>query len=278
LLRLSFSTGTLYHLPLRTTFALAREAGFEGVELVLGLEVIVRGAAYVRQLSKEHSLAVLSVHPPILPYPSHNKGAGILPRLISLAEQTDCTLVVLHPPKATTTEESEWTQFVHALREQRERGGVQVSVENAAIFRPSDTRYLLHDLARLRAFADRYDLPLTFDTAHAGASPYGLLEAYELVAGRVVNVHFSDCVRRHAFANWKWLQTFWQNHQIPGQGTLPLAEFMQALLKGGYGGILTVELSPLALQAWSLSRIRRGLARTVAAVRQLEAQASRSDC
>jgi sugar phosphate isomerase/epimerase len=265
-------------LPLRTTFALAREAGFEGVELVLGPEVIVRGAAYVRRLSREYSLPVLSVHPPILPYPGHNKAAGILPRLVSLAEQTDCTLAVLHPPKATTTEASQWTQFVKALLRQRARGGVQVSVENAAIFRPSDTGYLLHDVRRLRAFADLHNLPLTFDTAHAGTLPYELLEAYAFVDGRVVNVHFSDVARRHGLPKWKWVQTFWQNHQMPGQGALPLAEFMQALLQGGYAGILTVEVSPVALQAWTLSRIRQRLAQAVAAVRQLEAQASRSDC
>ena len=141
----------------------------------------------------------------------------------------------------------------------------------------SDTDYLLHDLRRLRAFADRYDLPLTFDTAHAGTSPYELLDAYEFVQGRVVNLHFSDLAHRHVLPKWKWVQTFWQNHQIPGQGELPLAEFMRVLLRGGYCGILTVEVSPTALQAWSLSRIRRGLARTVAVVRQLEAQASRSD-
>ena len=87
MLRLSFSTATLYHFPLRAAFALAHEAGFEGVELVLGPEVMLRGAAYVRQLSHEYSLAVLSVHPPMIPYPGQNKAARILPYLVSLAEE-----------------------------------------------------------------------------------------------------------------------------------------------------------------------------------------------
>jgi sugar phosphate isomerase/epimerase len=199
----------------------------------------------------------------------------MLPRLVSLAQQVDCSLVVLHPPKATTTKASQWTEFIKALRRERSNADVQISMENASIFRPSDVRYLLHDLRRLRTFSDRYDVPLTFDTAHAGTSPHELLEAYQFVRGRVINVHFSDLVHRPDLPNWKWLQTLLKNHQMPGQGALPLAEFMRVLLADGYSGLITVEVSPTALKAWSRSRIREGLVQAVASVRQLEAKASR---
>ncbi len=276
MLRLSFSTGTLYHFPLRTTFALAREAGFEGVELVFGPEVIVRGAAYVRRLSREYQLPVLSLHPPVVPYPGQNKTDRMLPRLVSLAEQVDCGLIVLHTPKVTTLQETRWTDFVEALLRERERlhAGMQISLENAGIFWESDVRYILHDIRRLRAFADRYDLPLTFDTAHAGTSPYELLEAYALCAGRVVNVHFSDLVHRRIFPDWPPLYTLFRHHQMPGEGVLPLTEFVRVLLTTGYSGIFTLEVSPTALGAWSLSRVRKGLAKAVKFVRRLEADLS----
>ncbi len=277
MLRLSFSTGTLYHLPLRTTFALAHEAGFEGVELILGPQVLLRGAAYVRRLSQEYSLPVLSVHPPIVPYPGQNKAARILPHLFSLAEQVDCDLIVLHTPKTTEAEDSRWTEFVEALTRERSNTGVRVSLENAGIFWESDIHYILHDIRRLRAFADRCDLPLTFDTSHAGTSAYELLEAYALCSGRVVNVHFSDLVHRRIFPDWPPLYTFFKHHQMPGEGVLPLAEFVHMLLRTGYLGIFTLEVSPTAIKAWSLSRIREGLASAVTFVRQLEAEAGRSD-
>jgi len=276
-LRLSLSTGTLYHLPLRTTFALAHEAGFEGVELVQGPGVLLRGAAYVRRLSQEYSLPVLSVHPPIVPYRGQNKAARILPRLVSLAERVDCDLIVLHTPKTTETEDSRWTEFVEALTRERSNTGVRVSLENAGIFWESDIHYILHDIRRLRAFADRLDLPLTFDTSHAGTSAYELLEAYALCSGRVVNVHFSDLVHRRIFPDWPPLYTLFTHHQMPGEGVLPLAEFVHMLLRSGYSGIFTLEVSPTAIKAWSLSRIREGLASAVTFVRQLEAEAGRSD-
>ena len=271
-MKFSFSTGTLYHLPLRTAFALAHEAGFEGVELVLGPEVILRGAAYVQRLSREYQLPVLSLHPPIVPYPGHNKAARILPRLVSLAEQVDCNLVVLHTPKVTTPQKTAWTEFVKTLLRERERlqDKIRISLENAGIFWESDVHYILHDIQRLRAFADRYDLPLTFDTAHAGTSSYELLEAYALCDGRVVNVHFSDLVQRRIFPDWPPLYTFFKHHQMPGEGILPLAEFVRVLLRTGYSGIFTLEVSPTAVGAWSLSRVREGLTRAIKFVRQIE--------
>lgn len=271
MLRLSFSTGTLYHFPLRASFALAHEAGFEGVELVLGPEVVLRGAAYVRQLSREYCLPVLSVHPPIIPYPGQNKAASILPHLVSLAEQVDCDLIVLHPPKTTATDDFHWTEFVAALLRVRETTGLRVSLENAGIFWASDVHYILHDVRRLRAFADRYDLPLTFDTAHAGTSTYELQEAYALLDGRVVNVHFSDLVHRRIFPDWPPLYTFFRHHQMPGDGVLPLTEFVHMLVATGYSGIFTLEVSPTAIQAWSPSRVREGLANLVQFVRRREA-------
>ena len=275
MLRLSFSTGTLYHFSLRRTFRLARDVGFQGVELVLGPEVTLRGASYVRKLSREYEVPVLSVHPPMMPQSGKSKAARIIPRLVSLAEEVDCSLVVLHTPKAATTEEARWTDFVEALLRAHRHcdSRVRLSLENPGLFWESDARYILHDIRRLRAFADRHDMPLTFDTAHAGSSSDDLLEAWALVGDRVVNVHFSDLVHRRIFPDWPPLYTLFRHHQAPGEGVLPLREFVRTLLATGYSGILTLEVSPTAIGAWSPSRAREGLVRAVRFVRELEQDA-----
>ena len=272
MLKLSLSTGTFYHLPLRSTFSLAQDVGFDGGELVLGPEILLRGAAYVRRLSQEYALPVFSVHPPIVPYPGHGKAGRILPRLISLAKEVDCPLVVLHTPKTAGSETPAWTEFVSAVQNQQTHGQVRVSLENGGLFRATDADFLLHDLHRLRAFADRYDLLLTLDTAHAGTAGYELLEAYGLLDGRLANVHYSDLVRRPLFPNWPPLYTFFRHHQMPGQGVLPLAGLIRALLARGYAGVLTVEVSPMALGAWRPSRARQRLASLVQSIRRLEAE------
>jgi len=237
------------------------------VELVVGPEVMVRGAGHVRRLSRQYALPVLSIHPPIVPYPGQGHPARILPQLISLAEQVDCDLIVLHTPKTESVEDPRWKQFVAVLLRERASTGVRVSLENGGIFRRSDERYVLHDVHRLRAFADRHDLPLTFDTSHAGTSDYELIEAFAAVNERVVNVHLSDLVQHPLFPDWPPLYTFFRHHQMPGEGVLPLAEFVRVLVSSAYSGPLTLEVSPVALKAWSPSRVREGLAQAVTSVR-----------
>lgn len=271
-LRLSFSTGALYHLPLRTIFALAHEAGFAGVELVYCPEVASGGATPIQRLSQEYSLPVLSIHPSVVPYPGGNRIAHILPRLTALAESLDCPLVVLHAPRVTTLEEPRGKEFVEVLLRERERhsANLQISVENPGFYQASDARFALHNLFQLRDLADRYDLPLTFDTAHAGTSPYGVLEAYHILRHHVVNVHFSDVLSRRMLPRWRPLYTVLSHHQLPGDGGLPLAEFVRALVADGYAGIFTLEVSPVAIHAWNLARTRQILAQAVGLVRQLE--------
>ena len=269
-LRLSFSTGALYHMPLRTVFLLAREAGLDGVELVDGPEVLLRGPAYVLRLSCEYGLPVFSVHPPVLPYPGMQDARRTLRRLVFVAQGVQCNLVVLHTPKTASTEHPQWRAFLQALHE-HSNSGVRVSLENAGFFRPTDGRYLLHDVHALSAFARLHDLPVTFDTAHAGTTPFPLLESLAAFNGRIVNVHLSDLVRRRIFPDWRPLHTFLLHHQMPGKGVLPLADLVRVLLRSGYSGPLTLEISPTALRAWSVALVRSGLAEAVRFVRELEA-------
>jgi sugar phosphate isomerase/epimerase len=268
-LKLSFSTGALYHLPLRTAFAVAREAGFDGVELVEGPELFLLGTAHARRVSQQYGLPVFSVHPPIVPYPGMDDARPTVRRLLFLAKEVDCDLVVLHTPKTASTATPAWRFFLQALQEHT-HPTIRVALETSGFFRPGDECCVLHDVRRLQAFAESHDLPVTFDTAHTGTTPYPILEAFALFNGRVANVHLSDLARRRLFPNWRPLHTFLLHHQMPGAGVLPLAEFLRMLVRSGYTGPLTLELSPTALQAWSLVKVRANLARAVDFVRDTE--------
>jgi sugar phosphate isomerase/epimerase len=273
LAKLSLSSGTLYHLPLRMVFSLAREAGFQGLELVYGLEVMARGPGFVRRLIREYELPVLSIHPPILPYPGHRRPALVLPRLVELAEEIGCRLVVLHPPKTPSMDTAIGSEFVEGLARWSNHETVAISLENPAITRPSDRRHVLGNLPDLRRFADEWDFPLTFDTSHAGTSPHGVMDGYRLVRDRLVNVHFSDLIPRPKLPALAALQTFLVHHQQPGEGILPLRAFLRELLTSGYTGPVTVEVSPTAVQAWSLAHIRRRLSDGAQFILQSESEA-----
>jgi sugar phosphate isomerase/epimerase len=271
-LRLGVSTGTLYHLPLRTSFALAQELELNSVEVVLGPETAIRGPAYVRTLSQSYHLPVSSVHPPIVPYPRMRDTGWVLPRLVSFAERVGAPLVVLHTPKTEHDNSPYWRGFVSALELQLGTSGrnVRISLENAGHYQLSDRRYLLHDIRRLRSFADRYGLDVTLDTAHAGTSEYDLLEAYGILDGRVVNIHLSDLVVSSTIPTWQILDTLFRHHQLPGKGTLNLAELLRLLQSQGYPGTCMLEMSPFAVKAWSLANVRQALAESIAFVRDAQ--------
>ena len=268
---LSLSTGCIYIYPLRSIFNIARECGFAGVELVVGPEVELRGGRYVRGLAESYGLTIFSLHPPILPFPGWSDYRTVVPRLIDLALEVGARYVVLHPPNAPSLADGRGRRYVEALREglQRTEGAsLRIALENRAFFRPRDRDYVLGDLRELRAFADELDLPLVLDTSHAATSSYSLAEAYHLFADRLVNIHLSDLRSPPWPLSTPSLHTFLKHHQIPGDGQLPLADFLSRLAADGYCGPITLEISPVVLRIWWPPGVKSQLARCVAYVRQ----------
>ncbi len=268
-MKLSLSTGSLYFYPLRSIFRIAKETGFAGVELIATPEVLLRGGSYVRRLSVEYGVPVLSVHPPVLfSHPGYD-WPRLVSRLVKLARETGCPLVVLHPPnQAQDLSRGRGRRYVEAVKEHRQSQGVRIAIENRAFFLEKDKLLALSDLRELSAFADEYELGLVLDTAHVGTSPYSLMEAYALFSARLVNVHLSDIRHLPPLFDNPYLHTYIKHHQIPGQGWLPLMELVHALHRDGYNGLLTLEISPVALGWWWPPRARDNLKRCVALVKE----------
>lgn len=270
-MELSLSTGCIYIYPLRSIFSIAKGAGFAGVELVVGPEVELRGGRYVRRLAESYGLTIFSLHPPILPFPGWSDYRTILPRLIDLALEAGAGYVVLHPPGTRSLADGRGRCYVEALRDglQRTEGtDLRIAMENRAFFRSQDRDYVLGDLRELRAFADELDLPLVLDTSHAATSSYSLAEAYHIFADRLVNIHLSDMCSPPWPLGTPFLHTYLKHHQIPGDGQLPLADFLGRLAADGYCGPITFEISPVALRIWWPPGIKSLLARCVAYVRR----------
>jgi sugar phosphate isomerase/epimerase len=268
-MELSLSTGCIYIYPLRSIFNMASECGFTGLELVVGPEVELRGGRYARDLAESCGLTIFSLHPPILPFPGWSDYRTSIPKLIDLAMEVGAGNVVLHPPNARSLADGYGRRYVEALTEglQRIEGSdVRIAVENRGFFRPQDRSYVLSDMRELRAFADELDLPLVLDTSHAASWGYSLAETYQIFADRLVNVHLSDLRPPPWPLDISFLHTYLKHHQIPGDGQLPLADFLSRLSADGYCGPITLEISPVALRIWWPPSIKSQLARCVAYV------------
>ena len=271
-MKFSLSTGILYIYPLRTVFRWARQAGFDGVELVVNPEAILRGGQAVRRLAEAEGVEVLSVHPTVVPLPGWRERRSGMEPTLRLAQEVGARLVVSHTPRVESLDEGPgraYCQRVEAWQSRLTGSGLQLAVENKTIRNEADRRYALTPLEKLRAFADRYDLGLVLDTMHAGSAGEDLLHARQVFDGRLVNVHLSDFGGRVPLGRFRPVRAALGQHRFPGAGDLPLAELLANLAATGYDGFVTLEVNPLAVRFWWPPAVRRRLAQASAWMKQV---------
>lgn len=268
-MKVSTSTGSLYLFPLKWALDVVAGAGFDGIELAVSVEAVARGPEAVRGLAEVRDLRVLSVHPPLLSLPGWNSFADTA-KMVDFAARVGASVVVQHTPNSRSLDGSEGMAWQRAMEEARRRGeerGVTLALENRAVFRNEQRSCALADPESLHRFAQEHDFPLTLDTSHAASWSWDSLDVYELFRDRLVNLHLSDFKALPAWLDRPALHTYIKHHQLLGSGDLPLLELLSRVQTDGYTGLVTLELSPLALQAWWPARLRRNLAASVSFVR-----------
>ena len=265
-MKLSLSTGTLYVYPLRLVFRWAQEAGFDGVELVINPEAILRGGQTIRQLAKAHGVEIFSVHPTVIPLRGWQERHGGREPTIRLALDAGASLVVLHTPRSESLDEGEGLTFrqqIEAWQGPLAGTGLRLAVENKAVRAPADRRYALSPLDRLHAFADRYDLGLVLDTTHAATAGEDLLRARQVFNSRLVNVHLSDTGGRIPLSAFSPARILLGQHRFPATGDLGLSALLADLCSNGYAGPITLEVNPWAAHGWWPPAARRRLGQAV---------------
>jgi sugar phosphate isomerase/epimerase len=248
---------------------LAAEAGFDGVELVVSPEVTWRGPQYVRTLARECGLYITGVHQSMMPL--HIFGSS--QRMFSATQcalELGCPIVVIHDAGVTDWDDpaaDRWLRQLDRCQRLTEGSGTQIALENPGWYRETGRQNVLANPDALRRFAEQRGLALTLDTCHVGTAGQDLLAAHEILADRIINVHLSDYVPLRRLPALKWVRTLFAHHQVPGDGELPLVEFLEQLVADGYEGPLTLEISVAALRVWSGQAVRRELDRAASYVR-----------
>lgn len=259
-MRVSFSTGTFYQRGLRYSLALARDLGYDGVELVLGPRYLLWGARPLREAVSSVGAPVLSVHPPFYPLPGWpRKGSEAIPRLARVTREVGAELFVVHLPFFTSPRSPRAQRFTHSLQAGLNdgAGAVRIGLETSQYNRRAK-RYYLDDLDQLARFAVERGCGVTFDTCHAGANGQDILACYELVRPALVNVHLSDVV---------WREGKPATHRLPGEGELPLDALLRAMARDRYAGLITLEIHPSEASFLNTKRARTCLKKALDFVR-----------
>ncbi len=251
-MRFIFSTGSLYTYGVNRCFELAEQAGFDGIELMIDHRWDTRQPDYLLRLAARHRLPILAVHTPlegaaIRGWPADR--VGQVRATVELAEALRAEVVVHHlplrlrigwlragpwllpAPLPGRDPYSEW--LTHAYPAFQQTTAVTLCIENLPAVR----------LLGRRVNPGRWNTPaaighfphLTLDTTHLGTWGLDPTAVYEQLGGRVRHVHLSNFDGKE--------------HRRPEAGRLGLDRFLARLAADGFGGTVTLELSPDALGA-----------------------------
>lgn len=262
---IAFSTGSLHNYGMNRAFELAKQAGFDGVEVLIDERWDTRQASYLQHLQAEHEMPIFSLHSPFVRKVEGWEGDAIsrVKRSVELAEVVGAGVVVIHLPfrflRGSVEMPALWLHFTLGLPLFGDNGyrrwllgelktyqagtKVTIAVENMPV-----KRFLLFrlDAHQLNSLDDLGRFPhLTLDTTHLATRGIDILEAYDRLAGKVAHVHLS---------NYNG-----QEHRLLTDGHLPLGELLRRLKRDGYPGVVVVELAPCSLEAGDEGKVRSNL-------------------
>jgi len=263
---IAFSAGSLYSYGLNRAFALAAQAGFQGVEVLVDQRWDTRQANYLLALQEAYGIPIVSLHSPfVLAIQGWEQDQlSRLKRTIALAKEVGARHVVAHLPfrfgfllvtaswflektlliPMPLSRDGDYRRFL--LEEAASYGesmGVTVVVENLPCRRIFGLRY---DGYQMNSVPEWARFPnLNFDTTHLATWGYDILAVYEQVKTRVRHVHLSNY-------NGKEHRLLWDGH-------LPLDELLRRLQRDHFSGIICVELDPDSLEANNEDKVKEHL-------------------
>ena len=249
-----FSTGSLYLDEVSVCFALAAQAGFDGMEILVDNRWSTRNPVSLKRLSQQHQLPIQAVHNPfaynVVDWPSSAQPVNVLEKTVQLAQELNAQVVVLHLPvvlsRSALIQQHKSSSILggknpeKSLKHWIEQGGIRqleassgiaICVENM----PKRTFLWwknLYHWNNIRQWPLVHDT-LTLDTTHWGTWGMEPVEVFRTVRSQVRHIHLSN------FDG--------DEHQLPTNGFLDLASLLKEVSQTEHPISVTLELSPKAI-------------------------------
>ena len=230
-LRVSLSTSSVYPGSTASGFEAAARLGYDGVEVMVGIDDVSADITAVKALSEYHAMPIVSVHAPCLLVTQRVWGTdswGKLQRSADMAHEVGAGLVVVHPPFRWQRDYARG--FVEGIAALELEHDLRFAVENMYPWRTGKREF--------QAYAPGWD-PIAHDYAHvtvdlshsatAGEDPLAM--AKEL-GGRLAHIHLAD-----GSGSAK------DEHLVPGRGSQPCADFLEYISDADFDGEIVVEIN-----------------------------------
>ena len=240
------STGSLYRYSLPEIFRIAKSAGFDGIEWLIERNNCNVGVDYVRNLSHEYELPILSLHSPFMMCDGWGDFWNKISRSLTVAMELSVSLMNFHPPSGYIVRhylDNELAEHIRIYRDMVEHSDIVLTLENLPTKRPFRVllinqflQRMMNNMYQITEFAEENNIHVTFDTTHVGTTGLDLLDAYTVFKDKIRNIHLSDYDGR-------------SQHLLPGMGYLPLKRLLTQAKDDGYDGIITLETHPAAMES-----------------------------
>ena len=231
--KVGLSTSSVYPESTAVAFELASSLGFDGVEVMVGIDDMSQDLATLQALQQYYGVPVLSIHAPCLLVTQCVWGTdpwGKLKRAKTVAEALGAQTVVVHPP--FRWQRSYARDFDEGLARLAEESEVRFAVENMFPWRVG---------IELDGYAPDWDprnleYPhVTLDLSHTAAARIDAVRMVADLGSRLQHVHLADGSGSAR-----------DEHLIPGRGSEPLAEVLARVSGLDISGSVIAEVSTRA--------------------------------
>jgi sugar phosphate isomerase/epimerase len=172
----------------------------------------------------------------------------IMEESISMADEFDCSVVVIHPGKITGDRETSFMNMVDNLRRLSLKAvdcGITLGLENKEGTDPTNLCYTVEELVRAIKEVNSPNLKATFDIGHANLTCGGDMEKLRGFIRRlgdsVVHAHIHD---NNGVNGEKY---FGDLHAAPGEGSIDFSMLRELRFDGVYN-----------LEVFSIEDVRKG--------------------
>lgn len=242
-----------------SAFEVAAKLGFDGIELMVGIDSAASDVDAISKLSQYHDVRVHSLHAPTLLVTQGTWGSDPWEKLERSAQaitRLGGDVVVVHPPFRWQREYGDG--FVEGIRRLNEETDAIFAVENMFPWRTVAGSFQRMYLPSWDPTHQDYD-HLTLDLSHASTARRSSMEYVHTWGERLRHVHLTD-----------GRGTFKDEHLMPGEGNQDAWGVVRELARRGFEGHIVLEVSTRrcrtrhereVLLATQLESIRRELAK-----------------
>jgi sugar phosphate isomerase/epimerase len=232
---LALSTDSLRGYGLNRVFEFAKNAGYDGIDLYIDEKNYdTHNADYVKKLSKEFDLPILSIQ---LPDASPKR----LEKIVVMAKKVQSKVIIIQPPKILSFGKTSWIKS--KVPKIRAKENISIALENA----PADLilgiipKHAMNNVVEMKKFKHA-----CIDTTRIATKRQDLMRMYKSLQKYLVHIHLSNVKGS-------------KKYHLPDDGILPLESFLTKLKQDKFPGTISMKVNPKYIEAGNDEKVIKHL-------------------